>query len=152
MKSAQVMARQTWFPAIGKRVVPPLDKLLYKATGGRVGMLTPSGYPGLMLTTVGARTGKEREVPLLYVPHQGKYYLIGSNWGQASHPAWTANLMATPEATLTIRGKRIPVTARLLEGDDRERIWPVLTGTWPNFDVYTERSGRELRVFELAER
>jgi deazaflavin-dependent oxidoreductase (nitroreductase family) len=152
MKSAQVWRAMTWFPAIGKRVVPPLDKFLHKVSNGRVGMLSPSGYPGLMLTTVGAKTGQEREVPLLYVPHAGKFYLIGSNWGQARHPAWTANLMATPEATLTIRGERIPVTARLLEGEDRERIWPVLTGTWPNFDVYTERSGRELRVFEMARR
>jgi deazaflavin-dependent oxidoreductase (nitroreductase family) len=65
---------------------------------------------------------------------------------------WTLNLMAHPEATLTIKGKKIPVTARLLEGEERTGIWPVLIETWPNFDVYTERSGRELRVFELTPR
>lgn len=150
--SAQLIARQPWFPAIGKRTIPYLDKLLYKATRGRIGTMSASGFTGLLLTTTGRKTGKERSAPLLYVAHQGKYYLTGSNWGQQHHPAWTANLMANPQATLTIKGKRIPVTARLLEGKEREAIWPVLTETWPAYDLYTERSGRELRVFELTTR
>jgi deazaflavin-dependent oxidoreductase (nitroreductase family) len=114
--------------------------------------MSPSGLTGLLLTTVGRKTGKERSVPLLYVGHEGKYYLTGSNWGQEHHPVWTLNLIANPDATLTVKGKKIPVTARLLEGQERTDMWPVLTKTWPNFDVYTERSGRELRVFELTPR
>lgn len=151
-KTAQAMARQSWFPAIGKRIVPPLDKVLYKVSGGRIGTMSASGLPGLLLTTTGRKTGQPRSVPLLYVPHEGRYYLTGSNWGGQSHPAWSGNLMANPEATLTIRGKKIQVTARLLDGEERERMWPVLLTTWPVFDTYTERSGRELRVFELVPR
>lgn len=151
-KTVQLVARQSWFPAIGKRTIPYIDKVLYKATRGRVGSMSASGFTGLLLTTTGRKTGKERSVPLLYVGHAGKYYLTGSNWGQQHHPAWTVNLIADPEATLTIKGRRIPVTARLLEGDERDRIWPVLTTTWPAYDIYTERSGRELRVFELTAR
>jgi deazaflavin-dependent oxidoreductase (nitroreductase family) len=150
--TAQTLARQPWFVAVGKHTIPRLDRVLYKVTGGRYGAMSPSGIPGLLLTTVGRKTGKERSVPLLYVEHEGKYYLTGSNWGQEHHPVWTLNLMANPEATLTIKGKKIPVTARLLEGEERTGIWPVLIETWPNFDVYTERSGRELRVFELTPR
>lgn len=149
-KSVQFVARQAWFPAVGKRIVPRVDKFLYKVSGGRFGSMSVSGFTGLLLTTVGRKTGKERSVPLLYVGHEGRYYLTGSNWGQATHPAWTVNLIANPAATLTVRGKRIPVTARLLEGADREAIWPVLTTTWPAYDIYTDRSGRELRVFELT--
>jgi deazaflavin-dependent oxidoreductase (nitroreductase family) len=151
-KSVQFIARQTWFPAVGRRTIPHLDRFLYKTTRGRVGSMSASGFTGLLLTTVGRKTGKERSVPLLYVGHEGRYYLTGSNWGQEHHPAWTANLIANPEATLTIKGKKIPVTARLLQGDARTAIWPVLTTTWPAYDIYTERSGRELRVFELTPR
>ncbi|MBW8805243.1 MAG: nitroreductase family deazaflavin-dependent oxidoreductase [Catenulisporales bacterium] len=149
-RSVQFIARQSWFPAIGKRTVPYVDKALYKATRGRFGTMSGSGFTGLLLTTIGRKTGKERSVPLLYVGHEGKYYLTGSNWGQKQHPAWSGNLIANPRATLTIKGKKIPVTARLLVGEDREKIWPVLTTTWPAYDIYTERSGRELRVFELT--
>lgn len=151
-RTAQSLARQSWFVAVGKHTLPHVDRVLYKATRGRVGAMSPSGLTGLLLTTVGRKTGKERSVPLLYVGHEGKYYLTGSNWGQEHHPVWTLNLMANPEATLTVKGKKIPVTARLLEGGERAAIWPVLTDTWPNFEVYTERSGRELRVFELTPR
>jgi deazaflavin-dependent oxidoreductase (nitroreductase family) len=151
-KTVQFVARQSWFPAIGKRTIPYIDKALYKATRGRFGSMSASGFTGLLLTTTGRKTGKERSVPLLYVGHEGKYYLTGSNWGQQHHPAWSANLIANPEATLTVKGRRIPVTARLLEGVDREAIWPVLTAAWPAYDIYTERSGRELRVFELTPR
>jgi deazaflavin-dependent oxidoreductase (nitroreductase family) len=151
-KSIQFVARQPWFPAIGKRIIPRLDKVLYKVSGGRFGTMSGTGFTGLLLTTVGRKTGKERSVPLLYVGHEGRYYLTGSNWGQQTHPAWSGNLMADPEATLTIKGKKIPVTARLLEGAEREAMWPVLTTTWPAYDIYTDRSGRELRVFELTPR
>ena len=151
-RTTQALARQPWFLAVGRRTIPHVDRALYKVTGGRFGAMSPSGLTGLLLTTVGRKTGKERSVPLLYVGHEGKYYLTGSNWGQERHPVWTLNLMANPEATLTVKGKKIPVTARLLEGEERTEIWPVLTETWPNFDIYTERSGRELRVFELTPR
>jgi deazaflavin-dependent oxidoreductase (nitroreductase family) len=150
--SVQFIARQSWFPAIGKRTIPHVDRVLYKVSRGRVGTMSGSGFTGLLLTTVGRKTGKERSVPLLYVGHEGKYYLTGSNWGQDHHPVWTLNLIANPDATLTVRGKKIPVTARLLEGEERTAIWPVLTTTWPAYDIYTERSGRELRVFELTPR
>ncbi|GAA1952395.1 nitroreductase family deazaflavin-dependent oxidoreductase [Catenulispora subtropica] len=151
-KTVQLIARQSWFPAIGKRTIPHIDKVLYKATRGRVGSMSASGFTGLLLTTIGRKTGKERSVALLYVGYQEKYYLTGSNWGQEHHPAWSGNLIANPDAMLTIKGRRILVTARLLEGEEREAIWPVLTTTWPAYDIYTERSGRELRVFELVER
>src|ERR1051326_4840175 len=64
-RSVQFIARQSWFPAFGKRTVPYIDKVLYKATRGRVGTMSASGFTGLVLTTVGRKTGKERSVPVL---------------------------------------------------------------------------------------
>src|SRR5512139_3558411 len=151
-KSVQYVARQQWFPVVGRRVIPRVDRVLYKVSGGRFGTMSGSGFTGLLLTTVGRKTGKDRSVPLLYVGHEGRYYLTGSNWGRQAHPAWSGNLIANPLATLTVKGERIRVVARLLEGAERERVWPVLTTAWPAYDVYTDRSGRELRVFELTPR
>ena len=150
--SAQLIARQPWFPAIGKRTIPYLDKLLYKATRGRIGTMSASGFTGLLLTTTGRKTGKERSAPLLYVAHQGKYYLTGSNWGQQHHPAWTANLIANPDAEVSFKGVTTAVRAHHLTAEEKAEYWPHLVKFWPNYDVYVERSGRDLRVFRLDPR
>ncbi|MFI2473675.1 nitroreductase family deazaflavin-dependent oxidoreductase [Nocardia xishanensis] len=137
------------YVAIAKRVLPPIDRAMYALTGGRIFSMT--FFSGLLLTTTGRKTGQRRSIPLLYVEHHGLKYVIGSNFGQRSHPVWTLNLIATPEAVISVRGRRIPVKARLLDGDERALIWPVLTSAWPAFDHYTDRTGRTLRVFELTE-
>src|SRR5512139_2160268 len=112
-KSVQYVARQQWFPVVGRRVIPRVDRVLYKVSGGRFGTMSGSGFTGLLLTTVGRKTGKDRSVPLLYVGHEGRYYLTGSNWGRQAHPAWSGNLIANPLATLTVNGERIRVVAGL---------------------------------------
>jgi len=80
------------------------------------------------------------------------YVVTASNWGQQHHPAWSGNLLATPEATVEIRGREIPVRAGLAEGDARARLWGKVTSVWPAYDTYEERSGRTIRVFRLVPR
>lgn len=144
------LGRQQWFATTFKRVAPPLDRFLGKVSGGRVFMLTGTGRSTLLLTTTGRKSGQPRTVPLLYAEHGGGYVVVGSNWGQHQHPAWALNLLATPEATVTIRGKAKPVRARVLEGDERELVWTTLmTKAWPGYDNYAERAGRDINVFAL---
>jgi hypothetical protein len=114
-KTAQAIARQPWFPPIGKRFVPQVDKVLYKVSGGRIGMLSAGGLTGLLLTTTGRKTGKERSVPLLYVGHEGRYYLVGSNWGgttsacRASRPdSWRWATASRVRIRCTRRGTPSP--------------------------------------------
>jgi deazaflavin-dependent oxidoreductase (nitroreductase family) len=78
--------------------------------------------------------------------------VVGSNFGKEHHPAWTANLLAHPEATVGYRGTVVPVTAELLDGDARDRAWADLRRVWPLYDRYEDRAGRSLRVFRLAPR
>ena len=88
--------------------------------------------------------------PLAAVPvEDGALLVVGSNFASPRHPAWTANLLAHPDATVTFRGRTYPVTARLL--DDRERAdrWDLLLEWFPNWRDYTEVTDREFRVFEL---
>lgn len=107
--------------------------------------------PSLLLTTTGAKTGLERESPLACVPDgQSGWWVVGSNFGQEKHPAWTANLLANPEATVSYRAVSVRVRADLLDDEAKARVWPQLTAVWPAYDDYVESSGRNIRVFHLV--
>ncbi|GAA1867753.1 nitroreductase family deazaflavin-dependent oxidoreductase [Actinomadura bangladeshensis] len=141
-----------WFAKVGPRVVPPLDRTLHKVTGGRL-LLGQLLVPSLVLTTTGAVSGLPRRTPLACLPDPaGGWYVVGSNFGREKHPAWTGNLIRTPEAEVSFRGRTTPVTARLLDDKERKEIWPRLTAVWPVYDSYVERAHRELRVFHLTPR
>lgn len=138
------------FAPLAKNVVPPLDRFLSRVTGGRF-MLAALLAPSLVLTARGARSGQPRSTPLVTLPDEdGSFLVVGSNFGQPRHPAWTGNLLTHPEATVTYRGATFPVRARLLTGVERAQAWPRLTRIWPVYDRYADRSGRELRVFRLV--
>ncbi|WP_228561351.1 nitroreductase family deazaflavin-dependent oxidoreductase [Catenulispora pinisilvae] len=144
------MGRQKWFASTFQRVAPHADRFLGKATGGRVFLLTGTGIPTLLLTTTGRKSGQQRTVPLLYSRHEGALLVVGSNWGQQHPPAWALNLLADPEATVSIRGKSGPVRARIVEGEERELVWnSLLTKNWPGYENYAERAGRHINIFAL---
>ena len=129
----------------------PLDRLLSRATRGQVVALHIDGLPSLLITTTGRRSGEPRSNPLLYAPDGDGYVVIGSNWGQQHHPAWSGNLLADPTATVTLAGKEIPVRATLATGAERERLFALLLAVWPAYQTYTDRaSERSIRVFRLA--
>lgn len=145
------MAGSRTFMHVGPKVVPHLDRVLHRVTGGRV-VLSAGLLPSLVLTTTGAKTGQPRTTPLATKPDEGCWYIVGSNFGRDSHPAWTSNLTKNPDATISYRGKTIPVRGHLLTAEEKTEIWPKLVKFWPNYDVYTTRSGRDLRVFRLDPR
>lgn len=148
---ARRLASAPWFVRIGPTVVPPLDRVLYRLTGGRV-LLPQIILPSMVLTTTGRRSGLARQTPLVCMPEpDGSFVVVGSNFGREHHPAWTSNLLHTPAAEVGFEGRRIPVTARLLEGAERAEVWPRLVRIWSVYDTYVARAaGRELRVFRLT--
>ncbi|MET9343973.1 MULTISPECIES: nitroreductase family deazaflavin-dependent oxidoreductase [unclassified Nonomuraea] len=145
----QWLAGTDAFMKVGPKIVPAMDRLVHKVTGGRP--ISDKMIPTLVLTTTGAKTGQARETPLACLPEpDGAFLIVGSNFGRDHHPAWSGNLLKTPEAAVSFRGRRIAVVARLLEGEERERAWPGLVAQWPVYDRYTVKSGRHLRVFRLT--
>ncbi len=138
------------FAKVAPPIVTNLDRAVYKVSGGRW-VLTSSKdvLPILMLITVGAKTGEQRRAPLATIPDGDVLYLVGSNFGREKHPAWTGNLLKTPQATVTYEKETFPVTATLLGPDEKAAVWPKLLAKWPNYDGYQERSGRDIRVFRL---
>ena len=148
---ARRLASAPWFARIGPNVVPPLDRVLHRLTGGRI-LLPQIILPSMVLTTTGRRSGLPRQTPLVCMPEpDGSFVVVGSNFGREQHPAWTGNLLHTPAAEVSFEGRRIPVTATLLEGADRDEVWPRLVRIWSVYDTYVARAGgRELRVFRLT--
>ncbi|HEY0804444.1 MAG TPA: nitroreductase/quinone reductase family protein [Pseudonocardiaceae bacterium] len=146
---ARRLGRARWFARAGRWMVP-VDAALQRRTNGRVGLLVAAGIDGLLLTTTGRRSGAPRSVPLLAVRVPDGYVIAGSNWGGPHHPAWSANLLANPSATVTLDGRTERVIARLAAGDERDRLWRLLTTTWPAYDNYADRAGRDIRVFLLT--
>jgi deazaflavin-dependent oxidoreductase (nitroreductase family) len=146
------MSRSALFQRLAPRVLPTLDRAAYRISGGRI-LLGQKMMPSLMLFSVGHRTGLPRSTPLTCVPEpDGGFIVTGSNFGRPHHPAWSDNLLHQPEATVGYLGRRIPVTARLLESADRDEALPKVYEVWPVYRDYIERSGRQVRVFRLLPR
>lgn len=149
---ARRWGRHPAFAAIGKRTVPHIDRFLHRVSGGRLG-LSSLAVPTLMLVHTGRKSGRRYRTPLAYLPRGDSFVVVGSNWGQAHHPQWALNLLAHPEAEVELRGRTIPVRARVLDGEEREEVWEELLRMWPAFETYAERAaGRRIRIFQLDPR
>lgn len=137
-------------------VVVPLDRRIFKATKGRMSLthlgssLKRRAMQDLLLTTTGAKSGKQRSTPVLFLDHDGGFVIVGSRYGTEAHPHWTANLLATPQATVLVRGQELRVNARRLSQQDVEDLWPRLLEIYPNWADYRERTDREFRAFHLT--
>ncbi|MCB9409605.1 nitroreductase family deazaflavin-dependent oxidoreductase [Mycolicibacterium sp.] len=134
------------------RALVPLDRRVLKATKGRYTALGPLGLQILVLTTIGRKSGQRRESPLLYTRDGDRLYLFGSNFGQSTHPAWSSNLLANPDAWVTMGGKEIPVRARQLSGDEYDRADARFMTYLKAYPAYRTRTDRDIRIFELAPR
>lgn len=134
------------------RTLTPLDRRLLVRSRGRYTVLGPTGSPVLLLTTTGAKSGLPRTTPLVFARDGDSVIVVGSNFGQEHHPAWTGNLLKTPEAVVTIAGKDIPVTAERLEGEAAEAGYRQMAEMARTYDAYRSRTDREIRVFRLSGR
>jgi deazaflavin-dependent oxidoreductase (nitroreductase family) len=130
-------------------MMPPLERGWAVVSRGRFplsGVLVPS----LVLHTIGAKSGVERNSPLMYCPEPGGTMLItGSNFARDTHPAWTMNLAAHPDAAVTVKGKRVAVRATRVPEDKLDETWEYIEKQWPGYRGYERSSGRTLRIFRL---
>ena len=132
------------------RTLTPLDRRILIRSRGRRTMLGPIGAPTLLLETIGRKSGQARISPLLFARDGDSVIVVGSNFGQAHHPAWTANLIAHPEAHVVVGGQRIPVTATRLSGEEAEAAYQKMVEVTTVYATYRGRTDREIRVFRLT--
>jgi deazaflavin-dependent oxidoreductase (nitroreductase family) len=121
----------------------------FRANGGKVGGQF-EGFPLLLLTSTGAKSGQQRVTPTAYFDIDGRIYIVGSAAGRDSDPAWAFNLRAHPEAIVEIgTDPPRPVIARELPRAERDAIYPVVVEQAPGFAEYEKRTDRVIPVFEL---
>ncbi|MEW5985353.1 MAG: nitroreductase family deazaflavin-dependent oxidoreductase [Chloroflexota bacterium] len=124
------------------RTAHHLDRVALRLTDGRQtlsGLL--AGVPVVTLTTIGARSGQPRSVPLIGVVDGERVALIASNWGSLRHPAWYHNVRANPQATVTIGGRSQICLARPASEEERERYWQAAVRLYPGYAAYARRTG-----------
>ena len=151
-RTKSLVAKMTTNPRIQpllRRVVPTSDRILARLTGGRL-HLSDAILPTLILHHTGRKSGHARATPLAHLVDGDRYLVVGSNWGQASHPAWALNITDEPKVEIEVKGRRFPAVASRLTGTDRADAWERMRTLWPSFDTYEVTSGeRDIRVFEL---
>lgn len=123
----------------------------FRANEGRVGGPF-EGRRTLLLHHQGAKTGTWRVNPLAWYPVGDGWAIIASKGGAPTNPDWFHNLIANPDAEVEVGTERIPVTARLTEGEDRNRIWDEFIIDRPTFAEYQEKTERTIPVVVLERR
>jgi deazaflavin-dependent oxidoreductase (nitroreductase family) len=131
---------------------------IYRRTGGRLGHSLPGMPTILLLDHVGARSGRLRTTPLIYVAHPDDpddLVVVASYGGHPRHPAWYHNLRAHPDTTVQVRDEVRPVHARLAGDAERERVWPAAVATYRPYAGYQRRAaevGRTIPLVVLTQR
>ena len=105
--------------------------------------------PILLLTTTGRKTGKARELPLMYQSEGETIYLVASNGGRPHHPAWYLNLRDNPAVKVQIGGSDRTMVARAANADEKARIWPKMTAIYKGYDSYVKKTDRDIQVIIL---
>ncbi|MFF8279579.1 nitroreductase family deazaflavin-dependent oxidoreductase [Streptomyces lateritius] len=119
---------------------------LYESSGGTQGT-TMRGLPVVLVTSVGARSGKVRKTPLMRVEHEGAYALVASNGGAVKHPVWYHNLVASPLVELRDGPEVWDMKARLATGEERQAWWERAVAAFPDYADYQRKTDREIPLF-----
>lgn len=115
-----------------------------KPTGGPF-----QGRDVLILTTKGAKSGEVRENPLVYTRHGDHYVIVASKGGAPTNPGWYHNLVAHPEVTFEVLGKKLKAHAHVVEGDDYERLYEKHANINRGFHEYRAKTSRKIPVVIL---
>ena len=108
------------------------------------------GKPLILLTTVGAKTGKIRKTPLMRVEHDGEYAVVASRGGAPTHPVWYWNLAKNPHVELQDGADKRDYRAREVSGDERAAWWERAVEAWPPYADYQTKTDRIIPVFVLT--
>ena len=122
---------------------------LYMASGGKEGAEL-KGKPVILLTTIGAKTGKIRKTPLMRVEHGGEYAVVASLGGAPKHPVWYHNIKAHPRVELQDGTVTREYEAREVTGDEKATWWNRAVAAWPDYVDYQRKTDRQIPVFVLT--
>ncbi len=120
----------------------------YEATNGReASTLRETGIPVIIITSLGASTGKIRKFALMRVEHEGEYALVASMGGAPNNPGWYHNLVAEPQVMIQDGPEPRDFTTHIAEGDERARWWQRAVEVFPTYADYERKTDRVIPVF-----
>ena len=105
------------------------------------------GMPIVLVRMTGAKSGKAKTIPLMYVPSDRGIVLVASQGGAPKNPAWYHNLMKHPAVEITQGGKTRKMTARRVSDEEKELLWPTCVEHYPPYEQYRKRTDRNIPVF-----
>jgi deazaflavin-dependent oxidoreductase (nitroreductase family) len=132
-------------------IVFPVHKWLFKTTRGLIGGKF-EGRPMVLLRHVGRKTGEPRETLIQYYPNGADIVVVASNGGRENHPSWYHNVLANPDVSVEVRGKRQAARAHVLDETERAALWPKLTEFYPGYAHYQTLTSRQIQVVALTPR
>jgi deazaflavin-dependent oxidoreductase (nitroreductase family) len=123
----------------------------YERSGGRDGGTSLRGFPVVILTTRGAKSGKLRKSPVIRVEHEGRYLAVASFGGAPENPLWYGNISAYPHIKLQDGPARRSMIARELSGAEKEEWWERAVAAYPEYAEYQTKTEREIPILLLEE-
>jgi deazaflavin-dependent oxidoreductase (nitroreductase family) len=123
---------------------------LYESSGGAEGAQNPGGKPVIVLTSVGAKTGKLRKTPLMRVEHDGQYAVVASLGGAPKHPVWYYNLTANPRVELQDGPVKKDYQATEVHGEEYAVWFERAVAAWPDYAEYQKKTTRTMPIFVLT--
>ena len=122
----------------------------FEASGGtEATTLANTGLPIVVITNLGARSGKVRKTPLMRVEHDGKYVAVASQGGAPKNPLWYYNFLAHPDVVLQDGTKVTEMVAREITGDEKAEWWKRAVAAFPPYAEYQAKTTRQIPVFLL---
>ena len=124
---------------------------VYRETDGERGYHW-RGANILLLTSEGRKSGEPRTTPLIHRTDGERWIVVASKGGTPENPGWYENLEANPDASIQVKGEVIPVRASTAQGEERSRLWSLMTEVWPAYDEYQARTSQEIPVVVFERR
>ncbi len=120
----------------------------YEGSGGTAGNEL-NGKPVIILTSLGAKSGKVRKTPLMRVEHDGEYAVVASLGGAPKHPVWYYNLVGHPQVELQDGPVKQDMVAHEATDDEKSAWWERAVAAWPDYADYQRRTDRQIPLFVL---
>lgn len=133
------------------RIISKIHGYMYSGSGGRIGKKL-GNQDIILLTTIGRKSGKKRNVPLAVIRYEDKYLVIGSFGGSPVHPAWFLNIESNPDVQIRLGSKVINARASIIRklDDDYEKLWGKAVNVYQGFDSYKRATDREIPIIVLT--
>jgi deazaflavin-dependent oxidoreductase (nitroreductase family) len=145
-ETAQTSGSGKMPPRWAMKAITRIHVILHRLSGGKL-FNSLSGDDVCFVTMTGAKSGRQITIPLMYVPHGEGVLLVASQGGAPRNPVWYKNLVAHPEISVSHRGRRMKLEARLASAEEKPGFWPICDANYAPYADYRKRTDRDIPVF-----